>query len=286
MEALSIGDMVVTASGEQRPIKWIGTRAYAGRFLRNNPDLLPIRLQAGCLADGIPARDLHVSPRHAMFLDGCLIPAAHLVNGTTITKVEHLDSLTYWHIELDSHDVLVAEGAPSESFVDDNSRGIFHNAHTFSELYRQEQRKDAVYCAPRVEDGFTLEAVRRRLNQRAGLPLPPAHAFGQLRGYLDHCSIDEQGRLTVRGWAQDLAHPDGPVCLDIVVDGVVAALTFAETYRPDLERAGIGDGCHAFSLILPEPFALGISHQVEVRRSADRAPLTTSRPIGASGLAA
>lgn len=221
-----------------------------------------------------------------MFLDGCLIPAELLVNGTTITKAERVESVTYYHVELDSHDVLIAEGAPSESFVDDDSRGIFHNAHTFARMYPGERRKEAVYCAPRLEGGYTLEAVRRRLAERAGLPLPPARVFGQLRGHLDHCSIDEHGRLTVRGWAQDLAHPDGPVCLDIVVDGVVAALTFAETYRPDLEQAGIGDGCHAFGLTLPEPLALGVSHQIEVRRSADRLPLTIARQIRASDLAA
>ena len=105
-----------------------------------------------------------------MFLDGVLIPAEHLVNGVTIVRAETVESVEYWHVELGSHDVLLAEGTPSESFVDDNGRGIFHNAQTFHAMYPDEERVEAIYCAPRVEDGYTLDAVRRRLAARAGLP--------------------------------------------------------------------------------------------------------------------
>ena len=72
VEHLKVGDFLVTESGCLRPIKWIGTRAYSARFAGNNPDLLPIRFKAGSLADNVPARDLLVSPHHAMFLDGVL----------------------------------------------------------------------------------------------------------------------------------------------------------------------------------------------------------------------
>ncbi|MGO8738463.1 Hint domain-containing protein, partial [Rhodoblastus sp.] len=129
VETLRIGDPVVTASGRLRPIKWIGTRAYSARFAGNNPDLPPIRFKAGSLEEGVPARDLLVSPKHAMFLDGVLIPAEHLVNGATIVKEAASADIRYFHIELESHDVLIAEGALSESFVDDDSRAMFQNAH-------------------------------------------------------------------------------------------------------------------------------------------------------------
>ena len=162
VEALAIGDTVITASGQRRPVKWLGNRSYAGRFLTGNRNVQPVRLRAGSLGDGLPRRDLLVSPEHALLLGGMLIPARHLVNGTSITRECGRERVDYFHIELDSHDVLLAEGAPSESFMDDDSRGVFHNAVEFALLYPDAPQPDG-YCARRVEHGAELEAIRRRL---------------------------------------------------------------------------------------------------------------------------
>jgi uncharacterized repeat protein (TIGR03803 family) len=163
VQDLSIGDPVVTAAGALRPIKWIGTRSYAGVFLRSNPDMQPIRFLAGCLGNGLPQRDLLVSRKHAMFLDGMLIPAECLANGVTILQEEINTMVEYFHVELETHDVILAEGAPSETFVDDDSRATFQNLASYRELYPDSVRLPAQYCAPVVEDGFELEAVRQKL---------------------------------------------------------------------------------------------------------------------------
>jgi hypothetical protein len=157
-------ELLHQSPGEHRSVKWIGLRSYAGRFLAANPKVHPIRFRAGLLDDGLPLRDLLVSPEHAMFLDGVLVPARCLVNGTTIAQDRECRRVEYFHVELDQHDVLLAEGAPSESFVDDDSRGMFHNAHEWAALYPGRSRIPAVYCAPRVEAGFELEAIRQRLS--------------------------------------------------------------------------------------------------------------------------
>jgi hypothetical protein len=81
VESLEIGDIVVTASGARRPIKWMGWRSYSGRLLAGRRDMLPVCFSAGSLGEGLPRRDLFVSPKHAMFPNGALVPAEHLVNG-------------------------------------------------------------------------------------------------------------------------------------------------------------------------------------------------------------
>ena len=169
VETLAIGDIVVTASGARRPIKWMGWRSYSGRLLAGRRDMLPVCFSAGSLGEGLPRRDLFVSPKHAMFLDGVLVPAEHLVNGITVSQARRVESVAYYHIELDSHDVLLAEGAPSESFVDDDNRGMFHNGFEFYALYPEVARLASCYCAPRVEDGYGLERLRRRLAEQAGI---------------------------------------------------------------------------------------------------------------------
>lgn len=167
VEKLQIGDRVLTINGHLKPIRWIGTRSYGGRFLAGHDYLLPIRIRAGALGDGLPVRDLLVSPKHAMLLDGVLVAAELLVNGTTIVKEHGLTRVDYVHVELAEHDVIWAEGALSETFIDDESRDMFNNADTFAQLYPGMQTP-VLYCAPRVIDGFKLYAIRARLNDQAG----------------------------------------------------------------------------------------------------------------------
>jgi len=163
IETLRIGDRVMNLSGAARPIRWIGRRSYSRANVAGNRELLPIRIRAGALGFGIPRRNLRVSPGHAMWIDDMLIPARALTNGVSITQEEWADGVTYLHLEFDTHTLIYAEGAPAESFIDDESRGQFDNAEEYSMLYPQALRGPASSCGPRVEEGEVLEATRRRL---------------------------------------------------------------------------------------------------------------------------
>ncbi len=167
VENLSAGDLVMTASGTLRPIRWIGHRAYSERFLVRNPGIYPVLFQAGSLPGGLPTRDLFVSPKHAMYLDGALYPADCLVNGTTVLAGQRMAEVAYYHVELERHDVLIAEGALSESYVEDHNRAMFHNAGSYRAAYPQAVECEAVYCAARIESGPELEAIRRKITEVA-----------------------------------------------------------------------------------------------------------------------
>ena len=146
----------MTIAGVTRPIKWIGRRSYGGRFVMGRKDILPVCIKAGALDDRVPKRDLWISPNHAMYFkngnrDGVLIEAKDLVNGVSIVQAERVEKVEYFHIELDTHDVIIAEGALSESFIDDDSRGIFHNAHEYRKFYVRIPRRGCAIlrAAPR-----------------------------------------------------------------------------------------------------------------------------------------
>lgn len=261
VEQLAVGDRVVTAGGLRRPIRWIGRRTYPG--LSALPSVRPVRIRAGALHDGVPARDLLVSPDHAVWLDGLFVAAGHLVNGTSITRGEPVRDLTYWHVELDGHDLLMAEGVPAESFLPaPGIRGLFDSPDTGVTAMAPPP------YAPRTELGPELAALRRRLIRRAGASSAPGHP-GAVRAWLDRCALRADGALRVAGWAHDAAQPEAPVCLDIVVDGTIVAVTVAAEYRADIAAAGVGDGRHGFDLGVQAALAPGVPHVVEVRRSAD-----------------
>ena len=273
VEHLAIGDLVMTMSGEAQPIQWIGRRSYSGRFALGQKHILPICFKAGSIADSVPRRDLWISPHHAMYLEGTLIEAKDLVNGVSIVQAERVEKVEYFHIELETHDVIIAEGALSESFIDDNSRGMFHNAHEYWARHPDAPREPVRYCAPRRDEGYEIEAARRQIESRAGLrPAIDQQKFA-LRGF-----VDDVSSCRIAGWAQTVEYPEAPVCLDIYAGGRMIGQVLASRYRKDLQGAGLGSGCHSFVFVPPAGLAFALD-EVEVRRSLDGAILPLSMRV-------
>jgi hypothetical protein len=171
VETLRPGDRVRLARGGSAEVRWLGHRRVNCARHPRPRDVWPVRVRAGAFAPGQPTRDLLLSPDHAVFVNGVLIPIRYLVNRATIAR-EPVAAVTYFHVELARHDVLLAEGLPCESFLDTGNRGCFENAGGVVQLHPDFALRlwDGDACAPLVLDGPILAAARRRLLRRASPP--------------------------------------------------------------------------------------------------------------------
>ena len=166
VESLQQGDFVVTFSGfgsKLKAVRWVGHRRLDLRRYPDPTNTHPIRFRAGALGEGLPHRDLLVSPNHHMRVDDTLVTAQELVNGATIVQ-ESPDEAEYWHVELDCHDLLLAEGVQAESYQDTGDRSAFEN-HDVVELNPVLDGDGATEpCLPYAS---ASSAVRARLIARA-----------------------------------------------------------------------------------------------------------------------
>jgi hypothetical protein len=267
VEDLAIGDRVVTRFGGVQAIKWIGRQSFdvAGR------DHAPVHFRPDSLGDGMPARDLFVSPNHSMLLENTLVLARSLVNGITITQAETATRVDYFQLDLGRHDCVIAEGTWSETYADaPGLRDVFHNAAEFASLYPDERPPEALtLCAPRPEHGATLYGALQPVVARAAATQAP----GTLRGYVD--VVENEWNL--HGWAQDVHHPELPVQLDIILDSRIIGTVLACDHREDLHQAGIGPRSFVFNS--PVRLRPDLWPTLHVRRSADGAALDIAPAI-------
>lgn len=165
VQDLAIGDSILTTDGGEVAVLWVGRQKVIGGFA-HRPELEPVRIKAGALGDGLPRADLMVSSDHGMVMDGLLINASALVNGTTIAFVPVADlpeGFTYYHIETKNHDIVIANGAASETFVDVPGRAAFDNYKEYIELYGVERIVPEM-AMPRITSQRLLpEPLRARL---------------------------------------------------------------------------------------------------------------------------
>ncbi len=176
VEDLRVGDLMAVLEGSQivmKPVIWIGHRRIEIASLAEPALALPIRIKRDAFAEGMPVRDLLVSPDHAIFVDGVLIPAKLLVNGGSIAQDASFQRVHYFHVELEQHGVLLAEGLPAESFLDCGNRHSFENSGNTIAL-RPEIVLDRdvagaahAFCHRMAEDVATVRPVWVRLAERS-----------------------------------------------------------------------------------------------------------------------
>jgi len=116
-------------------VKWIGRQTFHPA-MAELVDYLPVKISANALGPGQPFKELYVSPDHAILFDGTLIHAKVLVNGTSVVQVTEWEgNVEYFHIETENHELLYANGAPTETFIDNVSRRQFDNYAEFEAMY-------------------------------------------------------------------------------------------------------------------------------------------------------
>lgn len=174
VEALRVGQHVVCRGAGTAPIVWIGWRDVDCRRHPRPETVWPIRVRAGAFGDSVPSRDLLLSPDHAIYAEGVLIPIRRLVDGDTVVR-QQTDTVSYYHVELERHDILLAEDLPVESFLDTGTRSAFTNGGTVIQVAPDFAADAASWIwearayAPLVVTGPELERVRASLRTR--LPL-------------------------------------------------------------------------------------------------------------------
>ncbi len=167
VETLTCGDHVRTADGTLRPLIWTGRRTVRLAGHPRPQDVNPVRISANAFGPGLPARDLVLSPDHAVHVEAALIPIRYLLNGATIAQ-ESRAAITYHHLELATHDVILAEGLPCETYLDTGNRNAFEGGDT---LLLHPAFARAIWhergCAPLLTGGETVALVRHTLRAQA-----------------------------------------------------------------------------------------------------------------------
>jgi Hint domain len=135
VETLRRGDLVCTRDGRVVSVDWLGVQTVSTIF-SDKLRVLPIRIKAGALSESVPARDLLVSPDHAILVEGALIQAGALINGSSIVRERNVPTVfTYYHVEVDDHALILAENTPAETFIDNVDRLGFDNWAEHQVLY-------------------------------------------------------------------------------------------------------------------------------------------------------
>ena len=171
VEDLAIGELVSTTNGAL-PVKWVGrTTIRRNASISWHPGVMPIRVTRHALDDETPRRDLILSQGHSLLIDGFLIPVKHLVNERSIVvdhRAKTSETIEYFSVELDTHEVIFAEGTAAETFQYVGGQIAWDNFGDYQDLYGREHKlmpafaPHCRYRGGRAEAGALLRLAASR----------------------------------------------------------------------------------------------------------------------------
>ena len=166
VENLKVGDLVITFNNsirEPMPIKWIGRSGLNSRTMNSTHS--PIRIKKNAFAENKPHTDLLVSPLHSLYVDGVLVAAKLLINNRSIYQDHSFKFDSYYHIELENHSILFAEGLETESFLDTGYKHLFVGEKKADPSTFKAWEKDGY--ASVIYNEQDAEAIKNKLSDRA-----------------------------------------------------------------------------------------------------------------------
>ncbi len=162
VEAIRAGEYARVLLGDGfSEVIWVGRREVDCTRHPNPRRVWPVRVAAGAFGPGRPHTDLYLSPDHAVYVEAVLIPIKHLINGSSITQAP-VTRVTYHHLELPRHDVLLAQGLPAESFLDIRDGSNYTTRPGPVRLYPDHSARmwEAFGCARLIVTGPELDAAQ------------------------------------------------------------------------------------------------------------------------------
>jgi hypothetical protein len=247
VETIQRGDVVMTSEGGRlvpQTVIWAGVRWIDLARHPKPAAVAPIRFRRGAMGDGLPHRDLLLSPDHCLYIDGALFPAKLLVNGMTIVRDLSLTTLSYHHIELDQHAILIADGVAAESYLDTGNRAYFSNSglamilHPEFGINEHLRCWETDACAPLIVRPEAVKSVWDRFAARAvalGF-VAPAHTTTTDPGI--HLLVD--GRM-LRPLANQTGQAAGGTVNFVVPEGAASVRLVSRTTIPGVLHPWLDD---------------------------------------------
>ncbi|MBS1102357.1 Hint domain-containing protein [Gluconobacter sp. Dm-62] len=171
VETLRLGSTVLAfVNGEavERTVTWAGrARMVAKPGLSDAESGYPVRILKNALAEGVPYKDMLVTPEHCLFLKGGFVPARMLVNGRSVIYDRNMPAYDYFHVETAEHSVIMADGMLTESYLDTGNRHTFRQSGTVVSLGGRARTWNDDAAAPLTVSRDVVEPIFRVIEARA-----------------------------------------------------------------------------------------------------------------------
>ena len=178
VEDLEVGDLVCTKDNGDKPLQWIGSRSLDAGTLKANPHLKAIRIRVGALGDGVPSSDLLVSPQHRVLVRSkiairmfdsseVLVAAKQLLCLDGIDIADDMDTVDYFHFLFDQHEVVISNGAETES--------LYTGAQAIKGVGKAAAEEIFALFPELLEEDYHAHAARPLLSGRQGRKLAMRH---------------------------------------------------------------------------------------------------------------
>lgn len=211
VEEIQVGDVLVTYIDGQtvtQPVVWAGRQfVVVNSALSDDMAGYPVRVCKNAIAEGVPSKDLLITPEHCLFFEGNFVPVRMLVNGSSVFYDKTITSYTYYHVETEQHSVIMADNVLTESYLDTRSGSSFQQTGKVTRLYGISRTWEKDAAAPLCVDRAVVEPLFRKLEQRAKTLCKdqPVSEMAEQTGDPDLHLVIEAGR-TVRPLRYDGTH--------------------------------------------------------------------------------